>query len=238
MTKKTQTLIFIFFIYLIAIALGVWVYFTLDIDSVILSVLIANIAATFFIYVIGLPLKNASLYDPYWSVIPSVITISLSLLWGRFLDIEVILLNLAILIWAIRLTYNWAKLWSDFSHQDWRYTLIKKQTKKLWPLSNFFAIHFFPTVIVYIQLIGAIYYIQNAQGISWIALVGFMLIVFATYIQYKADHQMQQFKKEHPNQVMNQGLWSVSRHPNYLGEVGVWVGVYLFYVSLGQPLDI
>jgi steroid 5-alpha reductase family enzyme len=238
MTKKTKTLIIIFFIYLVAITLGIFAYVSLNLDSVILSVFIANLAATLFIFLVGLPFQNASLYDPYWSVIPPVITIGLSLLWGRFLDIEVILLNLALLIWAIRLTYNWAKLWTDFSHQDWRYTLIKKQTKKLWLLSNFLAIHFFPTVIVYVQLIGAITYIQYAQGISWIALVGFVLIVFATYIQYRADHQMQTFKKEHPNQVMNQGLWSVSRHPNYLGEVSVWVGVYLFYVSLRQPIDL
>ena len=238
MTKKAQSLFLIFMIYLFAMTMGVLTYLTLNIESMIGSILIANIVTTFIVFIFGLGLKNASLYDPYWSVIPPFITIGLSILWGRFFDLEVLLLNLAILIWAIRLTYNWAKLWTDFSHQDWRYEMIKEKTHKLWPIANFLAIHLFPTLIVFVQLIGAIIYIEYVQNITWLSFLGFVLIIFATYIQFKSDQQMQIFKKEHPKKVMNKGLWQYSRHPNYFGEVTVWIGVYLFYLSVGMTLNI
>jgi steroid 5-alpha reductase family enzyme len=39
------------------------------------------------------------------------------------------------------------------------------------------------------------------------------------------------------NQVIDQGLWRYSRHPNYLGELTFWVGVYLIYLGAVQVID-
>ena len=52
---------------------------------------------------------------------------------------------------------------------------------------------------------------------------------------------MKVFKSNNENhgKTMQKGLWKYSRHPNYLGEVLFWVGVYLFGVSSGvTPLII
>jgi steroid 5-alpha reductase family enzyme len=238
MTQKRQTLFLILGIYLIAIALAIITFLMIDFQSIVIDIMIANLAATLFIFLMGLYLKNSSLYDPYWSVIPPVITISLSILWGRFWDLNILLLNVALVIWAMRLTYNWARLWKDFNHQDWRYTMIKNKFPKIWFLSNLFGIHVFPTLIVFIQLIGAIYYIRFSNEISLLSYVGFMMIVIATFIQFKADQQMYHFKKTNKTDIMNSGLWQYSRHPNYFGEILVWMGVYVFYLSAVQTLDL
>ena len=39
-----------------------------------------------------------------------------------------------------------------------------------------------------------------------------------------------------PGQVMDQGLWSWSRHPNYFGEFGFWVSLALFGIA-AAPSD-
>jgi len=49
------------------------------------------------------------------------------------------------------------------------------------------------------------------------------------------DYQLTRFKKEPANagQIMDRGLWAWTRHPNYFGDVCVWVGLWL--LALGHP---
>jgi steroid 5-alpha reductase family enzyme len=239
MNRKLKSLLLIGFIYIIAIILGVMIFLSLKFESIILSVFIANVGATCFIFIIGLIIKNSSLYDPYWSVIPPMITVLISIYFNVFWLLPVILLNLALLIWGIRLTYNWILSWTGFDYIDWRYVMIKERTPKIWLLSNFFGIHFFPTVIVFIQLIGAIYFIEHMKSINLITVLAFFVIVIATAIQYIADTQMRTFKSNEENRgkIIDTGLWKHSRHPNYFGEVMVWFGVYLFYFSTNLRID-
>jgi len=43
-------------------------------------------------------------------------------------------------------------------------------------------------------------------------------------------------KREHNEKFITNGLWSISRHPNYIGEVGLWTGIWLLSVrSLCTP---
>jgi steroid 5-alpha reductase family enzyme len=233
MNQKLSSLLQILFIYIIVILLGVFTFLSLKFESMILKVFIANTCATLLIYFIGLVIKNSSLYDPYWSVIPPVITILISIYFNVFWTIPVLLLNVALLFWSIRLTYNWILTWTGFDYIDWRYVMIKEKTPKIWLLSNFFGIHFFPTVIVYIQLVGAIYYIEQMKTVNIVTILAFLLIITAAIIQYISDQQMRTFKinTENQSKVIDIGLWKYSRHPNYFGEVLVWFGVYLFYFS-------
>jgi steroid 5-alpha reductase family enzyme len=238
MHLKTTSLLIIGIHYVIAIGLAGIIFFNVNTNNVIVDILIANITATLYIYLAGIILKNASLYDPYWSVMPPVILIFFSFVWGNAFQFHIIIMNAAVLIWSIRLTFNWARNWKDFSHQDWRYTMIKQKFPKLYPLSSLLGIHLFPTLIVYVQLIGALYYIMLAQRLSLIAWIAAIMIVAAVYVQYVADEQMHAYKKGHPKGLMNKGLWAYSRHPNYFGEIMVWIGVYLFYFSAVGQIDV
>ena len=70
--------------------------------------------------------SNASVYDPYWSVQPIFIVIALAI--GKELRVASILPIIAICIWGVRLTANWAYTFGDLTHQDWRYTMLKEKT--------------------------------------------------------------------------------------------------------------
>jgi steroid 5-alpha reductase family enzyme len=58
-------------------------------------------------------------------------------------------------------------------------------------------------------------------------MVGFLVFAAGLVIESVADYQKYQFKKNNPKKWMSSGIWAYSRHPNYFGEIVVWVGVYL-----------
>jgi steroid 5-alpha reductase family enzyme len=234
MSSKLKSMLAILIIYLIVIIAGtavyLWLSFTLPL---LVRVLIADVTATLLIWLFSLILKNASLYDPYWSVIPPVILFFVMMAEKTFTLPLVVLLS-ALSLWAIRLTYNWGKLWQDFSHVDWRYENFKKMAPRLYPLISFFGIMLFPTLIVFAQLIGplAMIEVQTAK-LGVYSVLGALTIISATILQFVADSQMQTFKLDPSNKgkIMQEGVWKHSRHPNYLGEIFVWWGTYLFTID-------
>lgn len=58
--------------------------------------------------------------------------------------------------------------------------------------------------------------------------------VFGFLFEVIADHQKSRFKSNPDNagKFINEGLWSLSRHPNYFGEILMWSGLYLSSTSV------
>jgi len=240
LNTKHKTLMIILGIYLIALTFGVITFFHFDRYTLIARLLIADITATLIIWIFSLILKNASLYDPYWSVIPPILLMSMFVYLNAPLSLPIFLMLLSVSLWAIRLTYNWASHWNDFNDQDWRYNEIREKMPKVYPLSNLFGIQLFPTLLVFIQLIAATQFLVLNPSMNVIILIGACLMMGAALIQLISDEQMRTFKKMHHGKkvCMEEGLWRYSRHPNYFGEVLFWWGLYVMYVGSVQALNL
>lgn len=232
MSKKLSSMLVILIVYLFVIAAGVGVYLVLPSSiDLVYRILIADLVATVLVWIISLPLKNASLYDPYWSVIPPLVVLLLMIEKNNW-SLSLVLLLTALSIWGIRLTYNWGKLWTDFSHVDWRYKNFQELAPRWYWLISFAAIMLFPTLIVFAQLVGPALLVEvPSLSFGIYSVIGTGVVILAAFIQLVADSQMQSFKKDPVNKglIMRGGLWKYSRHPNYLGEVMVWWGTYFFY---------
>ncbi|MDX1406566.1 MAG: DUF1295 domain-containing protein [Saprospiraceae bacterium] len=57
--------------------------------------------------------------------------------------------------------------------------------------------------------------------------VGAVVWLAGLLLETIADWQKFSFKQKHPDQFMSSGLWRHIRHPNYLGEILVWIGVLI-----------
>lgn len=204
------------------------------------NVLITDVIATIIIFCFSCIKKNASVYDPYWSVQPIVILSCF--LFGpnrekhSFLPIYLFCI---ICFWGIRLTVNWAYTFKNLQTQDWRYTMLKEKTKKFYPIVNFFGIHLVPTLIVYACTLPALYALQNNWEKCNIGCIIFGAIsICAVILQGISDYQMHKFRKEKAQnpettpQFIRNGLWKYSRHPNYLGEIIMWWGIALAVVCV------
>ncbi|MBQ1820218.1 MAG: DUF1295 domain-containing protein [Clostridia bacterium] len=215
-------------VYLLAIAFGVFVFSVLN-GAYWLRLLLADVAATAFVFAFSVIFQNASVYDPYWSVQPIVILSGFALRSG-LTPIGAALL-LVVSIWGVRLTANWAYTFRDLEHQDWRYTMLREKTGKLYPFVNFFGIHLFPTLVVYCVTLPAVVTIERGAAWNPLCLGGILLSLFATVLQGLSDWQLHRFRRTHRTGFIREGLWKHTRHPNYLGEILMWWGVALASIA-------
>ena len=168
--KENRALSFIIvaIVYIIATVAGIFIYRALPF-SFWLNLLIADVASTVITFIFSCIFKNASVYDPYWSVQPPVILIAFAI--GKSMNATRILLLISVCFWGLRLTAHWACTFKNLTHQDWRYTMLyvktgtltgKLKIPMLFPVLWAFAetLGFFSVTVSYIkisQLFLAIY---------------------------------------------------------------------------------
>lgn len=225
--SRAASFITVTFVYILATVVGVLVYRALDLDWW-LSLLIADVAATVFTFIFSLIFKNASVYDPYWSVQPPVIIVAFAI--GRQLTSLGILLIVVVSFWALRLTANWAYTFANLNHQDWRYSMLNEKTGIFYPIINFIGIHMVPTLVVYGCILPAVYAIREGLCANIASILFLCLSLCAATLQGIADIEMHKFRKNRTSAFIRTGLWKYSRHPNYLGEILMWWGVGLAVV--------
>ena len=211
-------------IYIIAAIIGIIVYQALQLDWW-LSLLIADIAATVITFIFSLIFKNASVYDPYWSVQPPVILIAFAIV-NKPTNLGILLL-IAVVFWAVRLTANWAYTFANLNHQDWRYTMLGEKTGIFYPIINFIGIHMVPTLVVYGCILPAVYAIREGLNANFGSVIFISISISAAVMQGISDIQMHKFRKNKTSTFIRVGLWKYSRHPNYLGEILMWWGIGL-----------
>ncbi|GAA3345032.1 DUF1295 domain-containing protein [Amorphoplanes nipponensis] len=197
----------------------------------------ADLAATVVVFAASTLVANASLYDPYWSVAPAVIVVAW-VVWRTGADpgalagrpAAVVLLVLA---WAVRLTANWASSWRGLGHEDWRYVQLREQRPRAlpWWLVNLTGIQLMPTLVVFAGLLAA-WPAVTATGrpFGLLDLAATVVTGGAIVVEAVADRQVRRFARDPGNRgrTLEHGLWRYARHPNYLGEIGFWWGLWLF----------
>ncbi len=222
--KRSFGFALIILIYLFASAIGAFLY-AISPFPYWLSLLIADVFATGFVYLFSSIFQNASVYDPYWSVAPVVI-VALLLLEGG-VTFYGALLSLCIILWGVRLTANWAYTFHGLKYQDWRYTNLEKTTGAFYPLVNLVGIHTVPTLVVWGCILPAVHTLVLHIDGNIGAYLSLTICVLAIALELVADIQIQRYRKNRTTPFIREGLWKYSRHPNYLGEILMWWGVGL-----------
>ena len=234
--KKENSLFVVLITYILTIILSICITSTIDFNNEWMMILFAHSVATIGIYISSLILNNSSMYDPFWSVAPIPIIIYLAYFSNNLVlnDLYTSLIVFVVLFWAVRLTHNWTMVWGGLKEEDFRYIDLKQGNLLKKEIVNFFGIHYIPTLQVNVSLLP-LYFVfnENVINYNWI-IIGAIISICAVIIQIVADKQMRDFKKNilNKNKIMNLGLWKYSRHPNYLGEVMFWIGLYVIALSV------
>jgi steroid 5-alpha reductase family enzyme len=233
--NKTLSIISNLIIYVIALLIVIFSWPFLPDMHLLWKILIADVIGTIVVFIFSMIFNNSSMYDPYWSIQPFVIAVFLA--WPlQELNIQEMIILFMVFLYGLRLTLNFYRGWKGIKHEDWRYRNFRTNFPKIyWPIS-FLGIHLFPTIMVFLACMSMVH-IFRGPGVEFNAwfIVGLITMIMAIGLAFIADEQMKTFRNEHENKgkLMRGGLWKYSRHPNYLGEILTWWGLFFFSLSAG-----
>ena len=238
--SKAASLTRVLLAYVVAIAVGAaWLYLGPDTDHLWLDGLIADLLATLVIFGFSRIHHNSSFYDAYWSVLPPL----LALYWWSestpdVNEVRAWLVIGVILVWAVRLTGNWIYAFPGLHHEDFRYAQLREGKGRAELLVDLFAIHVIPTLQVFLGMIPVYVAVtRTGRDVGWLDVVAVVVGLAAVALSFFADLQMYRFARtKQPGEIMDRGLWSWSRHPNYFGEFSFWLSLALFGLAT-SPSD-
>jgi steroid 5-alpha reductase family enzyme len=136
------------------------------------------------------------------------------------------LITLLVLLWAVRLgAFLFARIrrvGKDSRFDGMREDFLR--FLKFWLLQGLSV-----WVIMLAALLG---YTESSPRLTALSWVGLCVFGIGLFVESVADSQKRRFKDDPNNKGkwIDAGVWRMSRHPNYLGEMMVWVGLYLVVV--------
>ena len=231
MSEKNKGMLADVAIYAVAFAIGAVPFYM--IGNIFIAAAVFTALATVLVFIASCALKDVSVYDPYWSVAPVVILLLCMIKYGYW-NVNSIILRSVVTVWAVRLTGNWYITYKGLGHEDWRYALYRQKcSTPVFLLISFFGLHFVPTVVVYLGLVSGLFSIQKTV-FKPLSLLGVAVMLGAVLLELLSDTAIHRFLREHKGErrTCDISVWKYSRHPNYLGEMSFWTGMYIYFVPL------
>ena len=185
-------------------------------------------------WLLSLLLKNASIVDIVWGL-GFVITS-----WVLALTIDgdstrQILLAVMVGAWGLRLGGYLAK--RNIGHgEDWRYKAMRKKKGARFGLISLVTVFGLQGVLMWVVSLPVMFGNSDATpGVGPLAVIGVMVWAVGLSFEAVGDWQLAKFKKDPNNagKVMQTGLWSLTRHPNYFGDALLWWGIGIVGAETG-----
>lgn len=191
--------------------------------NVLVKSVVTDFGVQWVLFLIAAALKTEKFYDLAGSGTFFLLAYK-SLQWGQSYFMRQKVQTGMVMIWAIRLGgYLVPRVIKD--GQDSRFDDIRGSPVK------FFAAWTMQGVWVFLTLLPTL--MSNAdreeRSIGWREGAGWGLWVIGFLMEAMADHQKSAFRANPDNagKFISTGLWSISRHPNYFGEILLWLGLYI-----------
>jgi steroid 5-alpha reductase family enzyme len=156
---------------------------------------------------------------------------TLALLLSTGVEGRATLMWALVVIWAVRLgTFLFRRI--KKAGKDDRFDEIKPSFIRflnVWTIQGLWVTFTMTAALVTITT-------ANRKELDLFALIGFLVWVFGFTMEVMADYQKSRFNADPNNKgkFIQTGLWSRSRHPNYFGEIVLWIGVMIIALPVLQ----
>ena len=147
--------------------------------------------------------------------------------------------TLFVLLWSVRLgVFLYLRI--QRTNKDGRFDEIKHHVPRFFNMWTIQGCWVFLTMLPVFCLNGT----EDEVGFpTWTDYLGVLLFGFGFACEVIADNQKTAFASNPANEGkwISKGLWALSRHPNYFGEIMLWAGIFLICCSVftsGQWISI
>lgn len=188
----------------------------------------------FFVLLFGVSifLKNNNVVDLGWGLGFPLLAWMIYFFDENVTSVQMIL-NTLVTIWGLRLTIYLA-IRSFKAGEDWRYRNLRKSWYQNYYINAFLKIYMLQAISMLIVTLPLIYVAGiDSNRISIVQATFILIWTIGFYLESLADLQLYQFKSNSENngRLLTKGVWGLSRHPNYLGEMIMWWSVAIISVS-------
>jgi steroid 5-alpha reductase family enzyme len=155
--------------------------------------------------------------------------ITFALIFSPGVDLRSILLFVLVIVWAVRLgSFLFTRI--KKAGKDDRFDELKPSFFRflnVWTIQGLWVTFTMAAALVAITS-------DVRKGIDGWAVIGLLVWLFGFTFEVVADAQKRRFSAnpENKGKFIHSGLWSRSRHPNYFGEIVLWVGVAIIAIPV------
>lgn len=184
-----------------------------------------SVAINLLMFIPAFRYKTDKLTDLSYAL--SFIVLSLVAFFSSQKELIHLILLTMVVAWSIRLG-GFLFLRIRKQKRDKRFDEMRDS---IWKFGRFWLLQ---GVSVYVILLASLFvWNKDEVAFGWLNWVGLVVFIVGLLIESTADYQKRKFssKSKNKDKWINTGLWSISRHPNYLGEMIVWTGVYTYAFS-------
>lgn len=197
----------------------------------------AIFAAMLLLWLLSIPLKDASIVDIFWG--PGfAVAAWVAFAFANGSPARKWLVVALTTIWALRLGLY--LLWRKRGHgEDPRYTaLINHLGPEKRHRTTLMRVFLLQGVVMWVVALPVMAAQIWREPLGPLAYIGAALWLVGFLFEAVGDGQMTRFKADPANKgkVMDRGLWRWTRHPNYFGDACVWFGLWL--VACDHPLGL
>lgn len=206
----------------------------MDLSTLLPANALAVYGAMVLLWLLSLRLDDASIADVAWGPL-FVVVAGLGAAFGSGWRGRRLLLAGLVAVWGVRLALHiWAR--NRGEGEDPRYRRWREEHGSAWPLRSLFQVFLLQGTILLVVALP-VQVAQSAPGPAELTawdVAGTLIWLGGFLFEAAADAQLRAFKRDPSNEgeILTDGLWRYSRHPNYFGEAVLWWGIWLVAVSV------
>ncbi|MBS1272391.1 MAG: hypothetical protein MAGBODY4_01536 [Candidatus Marinimicrobia bacterium] len=144
------------------------------------------------------------------------------------------LVTLFVTAWGARLSLH-IYLRNRQKQEDFRYRNWRENWGSTFVLRSYFQVFLLQgSLMIIFSLPVILINFQDNRGFSVFTWIGMVIWLFGFLWEAIADYQLRRFKRTRKlsGEIMTEGLWKYSRHPNYFGESVAWWGIWIMALSV------